>query len=201
MTTQAKNRLLAAIVLAMLFIIAVAVNTQPARVAYIPSSIPMVVAIEDVKPAYDMAEFECMRANVYFEAGNQRKRDKEAIALVALTRVKVKSYPSTVCGVVKQWRYNKRGVKVCQFSWYCDGKSDRPNLTNPLERKAWEDSTAVADAAMRGRIKDFLGGATNYHADYVTPDFSKPQHRKRYHRIAVHGVHIFYRDIALKLKA
>lgn len=199
MTTQAKNRTLAYIVFAMLaFIAYVGVHIeQPQAVTkiLIPTDIPVEVAIDD----YDKGEFECMRLNVYHEAGNQSKRGKEAIALVVLARMETKSYPSSPCAVVKAWKYNKHGRRVCQFSWYCDGKPDTPNMKNPLEVEAWEESTAVAVRAMRGELKDFLGHATNYHANYVKPGFSKVP--SRYQRIATIGDHIFYHDVMLKLKA
>lgn len=200
MTTQAKNRILAYIVMAMLAFLAIVGQAVKApekpATAFLPTDKPVFIAVEE--PAYDKTEFECMRTNLYFEAGNQKRRGIEAVALVTLNRTKTKHYPPSVCGVVKAWAYDKRGRKVCQFSWYCDGKSDRPNLKNKLEREAWDRATMVAEAAMEGRLRDFLGRATHYHANYANPDWANAP--KRYHRIAVVGTHIFYRDIALKLK-
>jgi spore germination cell wall hydrolase CwlJ-like protein len=218
MTAQAKNRVLAYIVIAMLaLVVFVASLKDPATpnstVVLLPKDVPVLVAVEE--PSIDEAEFECLRTNLYHEAGNQGRKGMEAVALVTLNRTKTKHYPSTVCGVVKAWAYNKRGKKVCQFSWYCDGKSDEPTLTavvklkggkkkvvpNLEEVEAWERATEVATAAMEGRIKDFLGRATHYHADYVSPDWSWPVNSKRYKRLTQIGTHLFYRDVALKLKA
>lgn len=197
MTTQAKNRTLAYIVMAMLaFVAIIGTKTETPHVAVtkilIPTDIPVEVAINE-------DEFECMRLNIYHEAGNQSKKGMQAVALVTLTRTKTKHFPSTVCAVVKQWKYNKRGRKVCQFSWMCDRKPDNPNLSNPIEEKAWEEATAVAMDAMRGNIKDFLGRATHYHATYVNPSFARVP--RRYQKLAQVGSHIFYHDVALKLKA
>lgn len=208
MSTQAKSRILAYIVIAMLSVIAIfgfmhssdnvtESNTDKITVL-IPKDVPVLVTVS-VTPSYDLSEFDCLRANIYFEAGDQSRRGMEAVALVTLNRTKTKHYPSTVCAVVKEWKYNSRGRKVCQFSWYCDGKPDEPNLRNPLERAAWEKATAVAEAALEGKVKDFLGRATHYHATYVHPAWAKAP--KRYHFLTQVGEHLFYRDVKLKLKA
>ena len=200
MTTQAKNRFLAYIILAMLAIVALVGTAKQDRsvAVLIPSQTPTVVFVTPDPIPYEWDEFECMRSNLYFEARNQKKVGMEAVALVTLTRTKTKHYPATVCNVVKAWAYNKRGVKVCAFSWYCDGKPDRANMSHPDERKVWQEATKIADKAMRGKIKDFLGGATHYHAFYVNPDWANVP--KRYHRLTRIGAHIFYKDIALGRK-
>lgn len=213
MTAQAKNRVLAYVVLAMVAVAILAGNSGPTPTVtigprmpmpapveiLIPSDEPVLVAVVE-EPTIDQSEFECLRLNIYHEAGNQGRRGKEAIALVTLTRAKTKHFPSTVCGVVKQAVVVNGVVKrnKCQFSWYCDGKGDRPNLNNPLERKAWEEATIVATAALHGQIHDFLGGATHYHATYVNPYWASA---RRMARLTQVGTHIFYRDVKLKLKA
>lgn len=202
MTAQAKNRVLAYIVLGMLVVAALVGNhntpvqhhNSPVAVL-IPTDKPVLVAVE---PSIDPAEFECLRTNIYFEAGNQSHHGKEAAALVVLTRMKTKHFPSTACGVVKVKARTKKGRWSCAFSWYCDNKPDEPNLKNPIERKAWDDSTEVATAALQGKIKDFLGGATHYHGDYVHPGWANSS---RIRLITQIGTHIFYRDTKLKLKS
>lgn len=200
MTTQAKNRTLAYIVMAMLALVVIVSqrpeSTNSSVTIMLPKDQPVLVVIEE--PSIDEAEFECLRTNLYFEAGDQTVKGMEAVALVTLNRTKTKHYPGTVCEVVKAYAVVKSGRKVCQFSWYCDGKTDVPNLANTLERKAWDKATRVATAAMEGKIKDFLGRATHYHANYVNPDWANVP--KRYRRLTSVGTHIFYRDIALKLK-
>lgn len=201
MTAQAKNKLLATIAMAMLFIIAVACvvrNQTPKTVkVFIPKAIPVVVTIE--VPSYDRREFECLRANIYHEARGESRRGMEAIALVTINRTKTKHYPSTICGVVTQ-AVVRNGVVVrnkCQFSWFCDGVSDEPNLQHSGERKAWEAASRIAMDAMEGKLKDFLGRATHYHAAYVSPGWSNSSRMKMLTSV---GTHIFYRDVKLKLK-
>ena len=41
------------------------------------------------------------------------------------------NYPSDICGEFHTWSTSSKGNKVpvrhqCQFSWFCDGKSDDP---------------------------------------------------------------------------
>ncbi len=206
---KARNRLLAWIVMVMLGAIAYFGNQQDVttsnvnvRSVYIPSDTPKTLAMVKADTARQQ-EFECLRMNIYHEAGNQSRRGMEAVALVTVNRTKTKHYPATICGVVTE-AVVRNGVIVrnkCQFSWYCDGKGDNPNLRNPLEKKAWDNATAVAKDMMDGKVDDFLGRATHYHATYVRPDFALPRHRKRYNLLAQVGVHKFYRDIKLGLKA
>lgn len=201
MTAQAKNRILACIVIAMLLIIAIAsnwTNKPQTATVYVPSAKPTFVVIQ--KPAYDKGEFECMRANLYFEAGNQKRKGMEAVALVTNIRTKTKGYPDTVCGVVKAYAVVK-GRKQCAFSWYCDGKSDKPRLHNKQEQEAWDLATSVAERAMTGKVKNFLGRATHYHADYVSPEDTGWANAKRFKLLARVGTHIFYDDVLRKAKA
>lgn len=152
-------------------------------------------------PAFTGADLECLQLNVYHEAGNQSRRGKEAVALVTLNRARTKHFPSTICGVVKQGSMATGRVSRnrCQFSWYCDGKSDFPNLKHPHEARAWKESGIVARNALEGKIPDFLGRSTHYHATYVRPNWSSVP--TRYRLLTRVGDHKFYRDIKLGLKA
>ena len=73
-------------------------------------------------------EVECLALNIYHEARNQPTAGKLAVAQVTLNRVKHDRFPNTICGVVYQGYYlNNNPIKhKCQFSWWCDGKSDKP---------------------------------------------------------------------------
>lgn len=115
----------------------------------------------------------CLALNVYHEAKNQSFMGQVAVAQVVMNRVKDARYPNTVCDVVKQaetYKY-KPSIPIknkCQFSWYCDGKSDKPE-----EPKAWRDAMHVANGVYNGHIGDFVEGATHYHAYYVNPSWAK----------------------------
>lgn len=95
-----------------------------------------------------------------------------AVADVTLNRVKSKKYPNTVCKVVTQG-YTPGKLHGCQFSWYCDGKSDKPK-----NRKSFELSKTVAKEALNGSFLGATNGSTHYHAESVQPrwDFNKLEH-------------------------
>ena len=70
----------------------------------------------------------------------------------------------------------------CQFSWYCDGKSDRIRNSSDYQRLY-----TLAAEVITGRHKDNTEGALWYHADHVQPSW-----RLDYNRIAKIDSHIFY---------
>ena len=123
----------------------------------------------------------CMAKNIYFEAGNQSREGKVAVGLVVFNRVRSTLYPNTICGVIQQRK---------QFSWFWDGVSDKPVLSDPQ----WKVSVEIAKELMLSYTKKELSStmlpfkATHYHADYV-----KPRWARQRDRIAKIGNHIFYR--------
>ena len=128
----------------------------------------------------------CLALNVYFEARSENMASQVAVSLVVMNRVKDHRFPDTVCGVVKQglkYKNDKVVLGKCQFSWYCDGKSDKP--TN---KKAWFQAKEIASIVLDGGVFDFTEGATHYHAYYVYPSW-----RKTKTKVARIDSHIFYR--------
>ena len=133
--------------------------------------------------------FICLALNTYHEAKNQSMVGQVATAQVVMNRVADSRYPNTVCEVVKQGpKYKGSDVPVrhkCQFSWFCDGKSDEPKL----DSKEWFKAKDYARIVLSGRIAlDVTEGATHYHATYVKPAWAKTKTRTT--RIEKH---IFYR--------
>lgn len=134
----------------------------------------------------------CLQQNIYFEARNQSVEGKVAVAWVTLNRMESGRYPDTICGVVKQGHKDSNGNMIrnkCQFSWYCDGKSDKVS-SNVLEQRAWEDAGLVAEVVLldwaRGQTSP-VEEATMYHAEYVDPFWSSS-----YEVVAKVDSHIFY---------
>jgi len=135
----------------------------------------------------------CLALNIYHEARGSNFADQAAVADVVLNRVDDARYPDSICEVVYQgkqkpsWKDPNVMVMVrnmCQFSWYCDGKSDEPKDTD-----AWRQ--AQQTAYMMSVHNDFRGiteGATHYHANYV-----KPKWARDFQLIGRIGDHIFYR--------
>ena len=137
--------------------------------------------------------FICLALNTYHEAKNQSTVGQIATAQVVMNRVEDNRFPNTVCEVVKQgptrpsWEDPNKEYPIrhrCQFSWYCDGKSDVPK-----NEKAWRKAQDVAFLVLYNKIQlDVTEGATHYHATYVKPAWAKT--KKRTTRIEKH---IFYR--------
>ena len=137
-------------------------------------------------------EIFCMAQNIYFESGNQPLAGKVAVGQVVLNRLEHSNYPDTMCDVIYQakWKENWLGNmhpirNQCQFSWFCDGKSDEPKR----DSKEWFKAKDYARIVLSGRIAlDVTEGATHYHATYVRPAWAKTKTRTT--RIEKH---IFYR--------
>lgn len=121
----------------------------------------------------------CMTQAIYYEAANEPRKGKRAVAQVVLNRLKHPAYPSSVCGVVYEGVYQP----VCQFSFTCDGALMR----QPLSRQ-WREARAVAEEMLAGSVEPSVGTATHYHADYVVPRWAFTLAK-----INQIGTHIFYR--------
>lgn len=129
-----------------------------------------------------VAEENCLARAVYFEARSESELGQLAVAKVILNRVKAPDYPKSICGVVYQGS-DKRNS--CQFSFACDGMPD-----DIRSKAAWDRSKRIAQKAIAGdKTVQIMGAATNYHADYVRPKWSR--NMKRLVKI---GRHIFYSD-------
>ena len=138
---------------------------------YLLAIVIAIVPIPNVEAFDENGEIFCLAKNIYFEAGNQPVAGKVAVSLVVLNRVKHHAYPDNVCDVIyqAQMRENWKGNLVpvrnrCQFSWFCDGKSDEP-----VDSATWMFSLATAARVWEGDFPDFTDGATHYHATRVTP--------------------------------
>ena len=132
----------------------------------------------------------CMAKNIYFEAGNQPIAGKIAVAQVVQNRVKNRDYPNTICGVVYQarWTENWKGNMMptrnqCQFSWFCDGKSD-----DPEDSKTWIQCLTLARNIIQGEYGDITEGATHYHSVYVNPYWADSLNET-----VIINEHIFYK--------
>ena len=146
-------------------------------------------------------EGECLALNMYYEARNQGTAGLLGVTAVVLNRVNDRRFPNSICEVVKQgptresWKTKKTLDKSdamyypvknrCQFSWYCDGKSDVPK-----EKKIYKKFLNVAEAILSNEIPfmDITDGALFYHADYVTPGWAKSKTKT----VEIQD-HIFYR--------
>jgi spore germination cell wall hydrolase CwlJ-like protein len=115
-----------------------------------------------------------MALNMYHEARGEGEIGMLAVGWVVLNRMADKAYPQTVVEVIHQG---------CQFSWVCDGRSDRPR-----EPRAWRRALQLAAALLTGGGQDPTRGAMWYHADWVRD----PGFGPRVSPVARIGRHIFY---------
>lgn len=74
-------------------------------------------------PANLEPQTQCLAQAIYFEARSEPLEGQLAVGQVVMNRVESNAYPDTTCEVVFQ---NERMRHRCQFSFACDGKSDRP---------------------------------------------------------------------------
>jgi len=132
----------------------------------------------------------CLAQNIYFEAANQPLAGRMAVAQVVMNRVADKRFPDSVCGVVYQARMftNWKGRVVprrhqCQFSWFCDGKSD-----TILGSKTWTNAINLAGHVILDNPTDITEGSLYYHADWVHPYWAD-----QLQRVLQIKNHIFYK--------
>ncbi|MBP7000141.1 cell wall hydrolase [Amaricoccus sp.] len=152
--------------------------TPPAPAAAAPARLDF-AALDRMAPAAGGADFQCLAEAVYFESRGEPLAGQIAVAEVVLNRVDSPLYPQSVCGVTRQGAGGG-----CQFSYACDGRSDA--MTSALARSRAEK---IARMMLDGRPRDITDGATNFHATYVSPGWSRS-----FTRTAAIGAHVFYRQ-------
>lgn len=126
------------------------------------------------------SELQCMTMNLYHEARGEEPVGIIAVGKVVLNRVNSKLFPNTVCKVVKQGGQKRR--YRCQFSWWCDGRSDKAT-----DKKAWEKMEHYARLIFLSRIADPSGGSLFYHTVSVEPYWAASMTR-----VVMLGSHVFY---------
>jgi spore germination cell wall hydrolase CwlJ-like protein len=152
--------------------------------------LPSMSMAETTVELYTEAEYPqhyCMALNIYYEARGSNLADQAGVANVVMNRVNDRRYPGTICEVVKQGIQDSNGNMVrnkCQFSWYCDGKSDEPG-----NRDLWIEAQMLAWQVIEdGKYRGLTEGATHYHATYVSPRWAR-----ELQLVGRIGAHIFYR--------
>ena len=146
---------------------------------------------------------QCLAYNMYHEARSQGTAGIYAVSAVVLNRVNDNRFPNTVCEVIEQgptresWKTKKHKdldskervyypiKNKCQFSWFCDGKSD-----TPYDKKVYNRLLKLSEDILYNDYPfvDITDGALFYHADYVRPAWAKTKQRT----IEIED-HIFYR--------
>ena len=113
----------------------------------------------------------CLAVAIYFEARGESIDGQMLVAETIINRVADERWPNTVCEVVKQ---------TDQFSFYSDGKSDRPR-----DLEAYATAVLVANETLSGN--HMYGNALYYHTTDVRPVW-----RHELQVLGQAGEHIFY---------
>lgn len=123
-------------------------------------------------------EIECLTQTIYFESRGEPIAGQLAVGLVTINRKNSNLFPDTICGVIRQ------RTPVCQYSWYCDGKSDvvPKNKEGKLAR-------ALAVGLLTSNVEDITEGALFFHADYINPGWNNLE------KTIEIGAHVFYRRL------
>jgi spore germination cell wall hydrolase CwlJ-like protein len=121
----------------------------------------------------------CLSRTIYWEARGEDPASMEAIANVVMNRLGHEGYPDTICEVVRQG--HEQGA--CQFSWWCDGRSDAAK-----EDDAYANAKEIARKALNRQLPDRTAGALYFHQRTVAPSWSK-----KFVKTAELGKFVFYK--------
>ncbi len=121
----------------------------------------------------------CLSRTIYWEIRGEGAASMEAVANVVMNRLGHEGFPNTICEVVRQGR--EQGA--CQFSWWCDGRSD-----DAEEDKSYAIAKEIARKALNGQLTDRTGGALYFRQRKATPSWST-----KYIMTVEVGEHVFYK--------
>lgn len=122
----------------------------------------------------------CLALSVYHEARSEPTIGQIAVAQVIINRAKTRNLD--ICAVV---------YEPMQFSWANEAFQPNGVLKPEYIPKGakWVHAKHIAATVLGSNIKDFTGGATHYHADYI----SKPKWAYNLKQVRTYGRHIFYK--------
>jgi spore germination cell wall hydrolase CwlJ-like protein len=121
----------------------------------------------------------CLSRTIYWEARGEGTASMEAIANVVMNRLGHEGYPDTICEVVRQG--HEQGS--CQFSWWCDGRSDEAK-----DDDSYAIAKEVARKALNRQLPDRTHGALYFHQRKAHPHWST-----KYIKTAELGEFTFYK--------
>ena len=192
-TNDAISRSDRVLVAAMAIILATASAAIGASLTYHPSPDkvpvkPAVLAVEAPRPATDtvmnqlLAEHKCLSEALYYEARGEGAGGQKAVAEVVFHRMNHGNYGHSICAVV----YEGKDKPGCQFSFTCNADI----LKHAKQPEEWREAELLAAQILTGQVtlKNSTGGALNYHAVSVAPDWAETMDKT-----AQIGNHVFYR--------
>ena len=147
-----------------------------------PIEEPKVAKIVDIK------QLNCLAKNIFYEAGGEPLMGQAAVARVVMNRIS-HGFGNNPCAVVYQTSHidkliddEVKKVKLCQFSWVCEGKGD-PNKNSPRYKQA--EQIAYDVLAYDAYTEVLPKSALFFHNLQVDPLWP-------YKQVAKIGNHIFY---------
>jgi spore germination cell wall hydrolase CwlJ-like protein len=99
-----------------------------------------------------------------------------------MNRLGHEGFPDTVCAVVKQGSETRN----CQFSWWCDGRSDQVE-----EESQYTIAKEIARKALNKQLNDRTHGAMYFHDRNV-----KPAWARKYIKTTETSMFLFYKPRA-----
>ena len=153
------------------------------HIAALTSAAPTPQSVSDMALTQLMAEHRCLTEALYYEARGEGGSGQRAVAEVVFHRLSTGNHGHTICAVV----YEGSSRPGCQFSFTCNG-----DLRRSRETAAWTESEDLAAQILTGEVmlRNATGGATNYHAVWVSPAWAPTLEKT-----TQIGNHIFYRGL------
>ena len=146
--------------------------------------------VEEPKVAkiVDPKQLNCLAKNIFYEAGSEPLNGQAAVARVVMNRI-AHGFGKNPCAVVYQTAHVDKlvddeiqKVKLCQFSWVCEGKGD-PNKNSTKYKQAEQVAYEVlAYDAYKDVVPKTALFFHNLNVDPLWP----------YKQVARIGNHIFY---------
>lgn len=124
-------------------------------------------------------EHHCLALSLYWEARGEGRRGMIAVGWTVLNRVESDDFPATPCEVVFQGGERP----PCEFSWWCDGRSDRPR-----EKHSWQLALLIASELLLDPPPDPTHGSLYYHGTSIRSAW-----HLRHVKTARIGRHVFYK--------
>ena len=148
----------------------------------------LIIAETKIAKVVDPKQLNCLAKNIFYEAGGEPLNGQAAVARVVMNRIK-HGFGKNPCDVIYQASHVDRliddemqKVKLCQFSWVCEGKGE-PNKNSPKYKQA---ERVAYQVLAYDEYKDVVPNTTlffhNLHVDPLWP----------YKQVAKIGNHIFY---------
>ena len=169
-------------IIAFIIIIGVHITYDPTEIVATEEEPKVVAKVIDPK------QLACMAKNIFYEAGSESILGQAAVARVVINRVN-HGFAKTPCAVVYQSHIVEKiiddeltKVKLCQFSWVCEGKSE-PNTNSQRYKLAQQ----VAYEVMANDAYSEVVPKSTLFFHNLTVDPLWP-----YKQVAKIGNHIFY---------